>query len=150
VPVAVHEIHDSEAFAREVLQTEGPVVVDFYADWCAPCRHVSPVIDALSEKWASAVRFAKLDVDSAPEVAAALGIRSIPTVAMFESGQVTAAVVGAGPEYLFERELGLTRFAQPGSEPDGVPEEDEVHVGDPPERQALGPLAAIRAWWRGS
>ena len=68
--VTVHQIEGSEAFAREVLQSEMPVVVDFYAAWCAPCHQVSPVIEALSLKWEGAVRFAKVDVDRDPQVAA--------------------------------------------------------------------------------
>ena len=137
--MTVHEIEGSEAFVREVLQADRPVVVDFYADWCAPCRQVSPVIEALSEKWEAAARFAKLDVDRSPDVAAALGVRSLPTVALFEAGEVKSYMVGAAPPHIIERELGLA------SE-----DEDELHVGQPPDGHARGPIAAIKAWWRGS
>jgi thioredoxin 1 len=147
--MAVHEIEGSEAFVREVLQADGRVIVDFYADWCAPCRQVSPVIEALSEKWAASTRFAKLDVDRAPDVAAALGVRSIPTVALFEGGEVKAYMAGAAPGHVIERELGLVQESVEDREPEGLSELDDMHVGDPPDGPAKGPLAAIKAWWRG-
>jgi thioredoxin 1 len=149
VAVTVHEIDGPEAFVREVLQADGPVVVDFYADWCAPCRQVSPVIEALSEKWAASVRFAKLDVDRMQEVASALRVSSIPTVALFEAGEVKAFMVGAAPGHIIERQLGLVTDSPVDAGRDGEGG-DEVHVGDPPDRPARGPLAAITAWWRGS
>jgi len=149
VAMAVHEIEGSEAFVRDVLQADGRVVVDFYADWCAPCRQVSPVIEALSEKWAGSTRFAKLDVDRSPEVAAALGVRSLPTVALFEAGEVKAYTIGAAPGHIIELELGLVREPVEDAEPAGLSELDDLHVGDPPDGRAKGPIEAIKAWWRG-
>jgi thioredoxin 1 len=143
--MTVHEIEGSEAFVREVLQADGPVVVDFHADWCAPCRQVSPVIEALSEKWEGTVRFAKVDVDRNQEVAAALGVRSLPTVALFERGEVRGYSIGAAPGHIIELDLGLVT--------DGGPEADqevEEAVGAPPERAARGLRSTILGWWRGS
>jgi thioredoxin 1 len=142
VRMAVAQIEGSEAFVREVLQAEGRVVVDFYADWCAPCRQVGPVIEALSEKWEGSVRFAKVDVDRDPEVASALGVSSIPVVAMFEGGEVRGFLVGAAPPHIIERELGLV-------EDDGPDVEEGAGVGAPPDRPARGFRATIAAWWRG-
>jgi thioredoxin 1 len=94
-------------FRREVLESEVPVVVDFYADWCEPCRMVSPAIAALSDEWDGRIRFVKVDIDKSPELAEAYGVMSIPTIMLFERGEVAGWVVGARPGYLIERELGL-------------------------------------------
>jgi len=149
--VTVHPIEGAEEFVRDVLQSDGPVVVDFYADWCAPCRQVSPVIEELSERWAASTRFAKLDVERLPEVASALGVRSIPTIALFEGGQVKRAMVGVAPGHVIERELGLVGSEAADAGGDGASDagDDEVHVGDPPDGPARGPVAALKAWWRG-
>jgi thioredoxin 1 len=137
VRVTVHQIEGSEAFAREVLQAEMPVVVDFYADWCAPCHQVSPVIEALSLKWKGTVRFVKVDVDRDPQVAAAHRVSSLPTVALFEGGELKAFSVGAAPGLIIERELGLVADV-------------ELDAEVPPERPARSVIAAIASWWRGA
>jgi thioredoxin 1 len=106
--MAVIEVTDA-TFRREVLESELPVVVDFYADWCGPCKQISPALAALSEEWVGSVRFAKLDVDGNREAAQAYRISSIPAVLLFENGEVAAWSLGAKPAYLIERELGLGR-----------------------------------------
>lgn len=102
-------------FTEEVLKSDRPVVVDFYADWCRPCRAVSPLLETLSEEWQGEVRFVKVDVDRNPELASAFRIVSIPTVLRFEGGRPTARSVGAVPRRVIERKLGLRRG---GWEPD--------------------------------
>lgn len=87
-----------ETFAAEVEQGEGMVVVDFWAPWCAPCRMIAPTIDALAAEYDGRVRFAKLNVDEAPQTAAAYGIRSIPTIGIFLDGTPVDGVAGVIPK----------------------------------------------------
>jgi thioredoxin 1 len=89
---------DETAFAEEVEQAEGLVVVDFWAPWCAPCRMVAPIIEQLAEEYDGRVRFAKVNVDEAPGVASRYGIRSIPTIGIFRDGEPVNGVVGAVPK----------------------------------------------------
>ena len=98
-----------QTMERVLRDTEVPVVVDFYADWCGPCKQISPALAALSEEWIGIVRFAKVDVDANREAARAYRISSIPAVLLFEDGEVSAWSMGAKPAYRIERELGLTK-----------------------------------------
>lgn len=111
------ELND-DTFATEVEQGEGMMVVDFWAPWCAPCRMVAPVIDALAEEYAGRVRFAKVNVDEAPGVAGRYGIRSIPTIGIFRDGEPVNGVVGAVPKPVLaqaiEESLGETSAAEAG------------------------------------
>jgi thioredoxin 1 len=88
-----------------------PVVVDFWAAWCGPCRSVAPEVEALAEQYGTAVKFVKVDVDANTAVAGRYGIRGIPTIGLFEDGELTNQAVGARPRHAIEAELGLTRFA---------------------------------------
>lgn len=101
---------------REVLQSKDPVVVDFWAEWCAPCRMIAPLVEALAEEYAGRVKVGKLDVDSSPEVAGRYDIRSIPTLLVFRGGQVVEQRVGALPKAelarLVERHIGAGVSAQ--------------------------------------
>ena len=81
-------------FEKEALQSAKPVLVDFYADWCGPCRMVSPLVDELSEE-SDAFKVGKVNVDESPELAARYGVMSIPTVMLFENGDVVDKAVGA-------------------------------------------------------
>lgn len=81
-------------FEAEVLQSEQPVLLDFWAPWCGPCRMVGPVIEELSEEVLN-VKFAKLNVDEEPEVAEKYGIMSIPTLILFRNGEIAKRVTGA-------------------------------------------------------
>lgn len=93
-PVKVTE----EDFARTVLEAEVPVLVDFYADWCGPCKVMAPVLDDVAREATGELLVAKLDTDRAPEVAARYAIRGIPTLVLFRSGKDEARVTGAVPK----------------------------------------------------
>ena len=93
-PIAVTE----EDFAEMVLQSDRPVLVDFWAEWCGPCRALGPVIEDLSGSYDGRVRVAKVDVDANQQVAQQFGIRSIPTVMLFDKGQVVETFVGVRPK----------------------------------------------------
>jgi thioredoxin 1 len=103
--MAVAEVTDA-TFEDEVLKSEKPVIVDFWAPWCVPCRRVSPILDEMS-KDRSDVRFAKLNVDDNPQTAMSYQITSIPTIARFEDGRVTQQAVGALPKNQLASQLGL-------------------------------------------
>ncbi|MDA4117579.1 MAG: thioredoxin [Thaumarchaeota archaeon] len=92
-------------FEREVLKSQTPAVVDFYADWCGPCRMVSPIIEQLSQEYAGRVKFAKVNTDENPEIAMKYGIMSIPTIIVFKNGQVAATVIGAGPAATYKQKI---------------------------------------------
>ena len=103
--MAVAEVTDT-SFEDEVLKSEKPVVVDFWAPWCVPCRRVSPILDEMSEEHDD-VRFVKLNVDDNPQTAMSYQITSIPTIARFEGGQVTNQAVGALPRNQLASQLRL-------------------------------------------
>ncbi len=84
-------------FETDVLKADGPVLVDFWAPWCGPCRAVAPVMEKVAELYAGRVRVAKLNVDENPVTSQTYGIRSIPTVALFKGGDVVDGVLGAAP-----------------------------------------------------
>lgn len=92
-------------FANEVLQSDTPVLVDFWAEWCGPCRVLGPVIESLSQEYDGKVKVAKVDVDSSQQVAMQYGIRSIPTVMLFDKGQIVDTIVGVRPKSDYESSL---------------------------------------------
>ncbi|MCE6076314.1 MULTISPECIES: thioredoxin [Rhizobium/Agrobacterium group] len=89
---------DANNFEAEVLQSVEPVVVDFWAEWCGPCKMIAPSLDEISTEMAGKVKIAKLNIDENPELAAKFGVRSIPTLAMFKGGEVADIKVGAAPK----------------------------------------------------
>ena len=86
------------SFDQEVLQSDVPVLVDFWAEWCGPCRIVGPTVDALASEYQGKVKVVKLNVDDNPETATGFGIRSIPTLRVFDAGAIRETVVGAQPK----------------------------------------------------
>jgi thioredoxin 1 len=100
-PIAVSD----KTFDEEVLQSEVPVMVDFWADWCAPCKMIAPIVEELSGEYDGKVKFAKIDVDSNPKVPTTYGIRGIPTLLIFSGGNPVGQVVGAVPKAVLKRRL---------------------------------------------
>lgn len=97
--VAANVIHLTDAtFDQEVLQSELPVLVDFWAEWCGPCRMIAPTVEALASEYAGKLKVAKLDVDSNMNSAMRYNIRGIPTLLLFKGGRVVDMRVGAVPK----------------------------------------------------
>ncbi|MCH8826444.1 MAG: thioredoxin [Chloroflexi bacterium] len=92
-------------FDEEVLQSETPVLVDFWAEWCGPCKAIAPVVDELAEEYDGRVKFAKLDVDSNPKTPMNYGIRGIPAMLIFNGGSVAKQVVGAVPKASLKKSI---------------------------------------------
>jgi len=91
-----------DTFEQEVLKSDKPVLVDFWASWCAPCKAIAPVIDSLAESFAGKVKIAKVNVDENPATPGQYGVRGIPTLILFKDGQVVDQLVGAVPRNQLE------------------------------------------------
>ena len=94
-------------FEQEVLQSDKPVLVDFWAEWCGPCHAVSPVLDRIVEERNGEIKLVKVNIDEEQELAMRFGVQSIPTMILFKDGQPAAATMGARPKGDIERQLGL-------------------------------------------
>lgn len=93
------------SFSTDVLAAEKPVIVDFWAEWCVPCRKLGPILDEISVEYGDKVDVVKLNVDDNPAIAAEYGITSIPAVYLFSGGEVKSTVIGAKPKQFFEKEF---------------------------------------------
>jgi thioredoxin 1 len=93
-------------FEEKVLKSDKPVLVDFWATWCGPCRQIAPALEAIAGEQAEKITIAKLNVDENPETTAKYGVMSIPTMNVYRDGQVVKTIVGAKPKAALERDLG--------------------------------------------
>jgi thioredoxin 1 len=109
--VAIQHATD-ETFEKLVLESEKPVVVDFWATWCGPCRMVAPELEKLAEKYEGVVDVVKVDVDANPMIAGTFGIQSIPTIAFFKPGEQPRGVLGFLPLSQLEEAFGLVALVE--------------------------------------
>jgi thioredoxin 1 len=93
------------SFAQDVLQADGPVLVDFWAEWCGPCKMVAPVLNEIAGEYAGKITVAKVNIDENPSIARDYQIMSIPTMSVFDMGQIVKSIVGARPKAAILREL---------------------------------------------
>ena len=100
----------TDTFDGEVLQSDQPVLVDFWAEWCGPCHAIAPVLDQIAEE-RSDLKVVKLNIDEEPEIAQRYGVMAIPTLILFKDGEPSAAAVGAMPKSMLEERLGLAGAA---------------------------------------
>ena len=100
--MAVGKVSDT-TFESEVLKATGPVVVDFWAEWCGPCRMIAPALEEISGSLDGKVKIVKLNVDENPQTAAKYGIQSIPTLMIFKDGQMASRQIGAAPKQKLEQ-----------------------------------------------
>ena len=92
-------------FETEVLQSETPVLVDFTATWCGPCKQIAPLIDQLADEYVGKVKVVKLDIDEAPNTAVKFGVRGVPTIIVFKGGEAVARQMGAAPKTVIAQVL---------------------------------------------
>ena len=98
------EVSD-DSFNSEIINTDLPAMVDFWAEWCGPCKMVGPVVEELAAAYKGKIRIAKMDVDKNRKTPAKFGIRNIPTLILFKDGEVVKTIIGAQPKRSLEEEL---------------------------------------------
>jgi thioredoxin 1 len=96
-----------QSFEGEVLQSDKPVIVDFWAEWCGPCHAVAPVLDRIVEESNGDLKLVKVNIDEQPALSQRYGVQSIPTMILFKNGEPAAAAIGAQPKPALEKALGL-------------------------------------------
>jgi thioredoxin 1 len=96
-----------QSFEEEVLQSDNPVIVDFWAEWCGPCHAVAPVLDRIFEERNGDLKLVKVNIDEQPALSQRFGVQSIPMMILFKNGEPAAAAIGAQPKPALERALGL-------------------------------------------
>jgi len=117
---AVREIKNEGEFDKEVLKSDRPVLVDFYATWCGPCRMMAPVLDGMAVDYEGKVKFAKVNVDDAPDLASKYGVRGVPTMLIFKDGRAVDGVVGFTPPRQLKAKLdGVAGSCCDADEPRG-------------------------------
>ena len=105
---SAHIVEIDESNAQQLLIEESmtrPVVVDFWADWCGPCKMIAPVVEELAEEYDGKIGFAKLDVDANPQTAMSYNVRSIPTLLVIKDGEVADTIIGAVPKSMLKAKL---------------------------------------------
>ena len=101
-----HPVEITDAtFEEEVVKSDTPVVVDFWAEWCGPCKMIAPLVEELAGEYDGKVKFTKLDVDSNPQTPMQFGIRGIPTLLIFNGGKPVGQVVGAVPKSMLKKRV---------------------------------------------
>jgi len=96
---------NGQIFEQEVIQATSPVLVDFYAPWCGPCKMLAPALESLAAEFAGRIKFAKVNVDEAGELAVRYGISGVPTLLLFNNGQVVDTLVGLAPPHTLKARL---------------------------------------------
>lgn len=97
-----------QSFEREVLQSNVPVLIDFWAPWCGPCRAIAPVVEELSREYAGRLKVVKMNVDDNPATPQRYGVRGIPNLILFQNGEVKEQIVGAVPKTQLVKAIGRT------------------------------------------
>jgi thioredoxin 1 len=104
-----------ESFERDVLRADKPVLVDFWAEWCGPCKQIAPALDQISEELAGSVTIAKVNIEESPTTPSRYGVRGIPTLMLFRGGQMASMKVGAMPKQKIMEWLAETGVAAPAA-----------------------------------